>query len=265
MPASARAPALFIGHGSPMNAIEDNDFSAGWRAIAQRFPKPEAIVVASAHWAHDGVRVTAQAQPKTIHDFGGSFPDALRAVQYPAPGAPILAEVVAEMLRSYRAQAVEDWGLDHGTWSVLRWMYPEADVPVIQVSLDARGGAREHYAMGAALAPLRDDGVLIVGSGNIVHNLQVFFRAALAPQDWRERFDEAVVTAAKAHDHAALMRYPNLPDAAIAAPDWDHFMPLFVALGAGGRDAVEPFNRGYLPGISMTSLALGLPVREGDA
>lgn len=252
------APALFIGHGSPMNAIEENDFSRGWRAIAQRFARPEAIICASAHWAtNGGVRVTAQAQPKTIHDFRG-FPPALSAVQYPAPGAPMLAEIVADKLAPFAAQAVEDWGLDHGTWSVLRWMYPDADVPVIQVSLDMRGGAREHYALGVALAPLRDDGVLIIGSGNIVHNLPVFFRRPNAPQPWRERFDEAVVSATLARDHAALMRYPNLPDAADAAPDWDHFMPLFVALGAGGGDPVTPFNRGYAPGISMTSLAFGL-------
>lgn len=249
-------PVLFVGHGSPMNAIEDTVFARGWRDIAGAMPRPRAVLCASAHWARDGAAVTAQARPETIHDFGRSFPPELFAIQYPAPGAPELARKAASLAG---ARAVEDWGLDHGTWSVVKWMYPDADVPVFQVSLDTKGGARAHYALGQKLAPLREDGVLIIGSGNIVHNLPVFFRTPDAPQPWRERYDEAVTRWAVAHDHEALLRYPDLPDAAEAAPDWDHTMPLFVALGAAGTsDAVTPFNRGYIPGLSMTSLAFGL-------
>ncbi len=253
---SARMPVLFIGHGSPMNAIEETEYGRGWRAIAARMPKPRAVLCASAHWARDGVEVTAQTQPETIHDFGRSFPPELFAVQYPAPGAPALARKAASLTGG---RAVEDWGLDHGTWSVIKWMYPAADVPVVQVSLDVNGGADAHYALGQKLAPLRDEDVLIVGSGNIVHNLPFFFRTPNAPQPWRERYDDAITNWAVGHDHAALRRYPDLPDAAEAAPDWDHTMPLYVALGAAGvADAVTPFNRGYLPGLSMTSLAFGL-------
>ncbi len=257
-----RAPALFIGHGSPMNAIEDTPSSRGWREIAGRFPKPRAILCASAHWLTEGVRVTANLRPGTIHDFGG-FPPELFAVQYPAPGAPELAHDVARRLSAFGAEADESWGLDHGTWSVLVHMYPQADVPVFQVSLDARRPPQHHYDIARALAPLRDEGVLILGSGNIVHNLSAFFRRGGETGQGAQAehaFDTFIVDALEARDHGAILGYQTHPEAVHAAPDWDHFFPLFYAVGVQGEgEPAEIFNRHIRPGISMTSVAFGIP------
>jgi 4,5-DOPA dioxygenase extradiol len=257
----SKAPALFIGHGSPMNAIEDTPAARGWADIGARFPKPRAIVCVSAHWVTDGVRVMANAAPRTIHDFGRSFPQALFDISYPAPGEPALAQrIVAERLTYFTAQLDETWGLDHGAWSVLRRMYPEADVPVVQISLDARRTPREHARIGEALAPLREDGVLILGTGNIVHNLGAFFSGA-AIQPWVQAFDDAITDRATRSDITTLSAYQDFADAATAAPDWEHFAPLFYTLGASADEAEDGhvFNRHYDPGISMTSLAFGLP------
>ncbi len=255
-----KAPALFIGHGSPMNAIEDTPSSRGWRAIAARFPKPRAIVCVSAHWITEGVRVTANAQPRTIHDFGG-FPPELFAVQYPAPGDAALAHDIATRLSAFGAETDESWGLDHGTWCVLVHMHPDADVPVLQVSLDARRPLQQHYAIGQALAPLRDEDVVIVGSGDIVHNLRAFFGRGGDDTSAEDRgFDDHIVAAIESGDHQTVLNYRDHPHAAHAAPDWDHFFPLLYALGARGE--IEPahiFNRDFFPGISMTSIAFGLP------
>ena len=252
-----RAPALFIGHGSPMNAIEDTPSA---REIARAFPKPRAVVVASAHWVTEGVRVTSNARPRTIHDFGRGFPQALFDQQYPAPGDPELARSITKKLTAFDARLDDSWGLDHGTWSVLKHMYPDADIPVVQVSLDISRPASEHYAIAQALAPLRDDNVLLLGSGNIVHNLPAFFRAPSPdPQPWVANFDELIV-ASVANDHANIVNYTAQPDADVAAPDWEHFTPVLYALGAQ-RAGETPtiFNRHYQPGISMTSIAFGLP------
>lgn len=254
-----RAPALFIGHGSPMNAIEDTPSARGWAEIARRFERPRAIVMVSAHWVTDGVRVMSNAQPRTIHDFGRGFPQALFAVQYPAPGDPALARVIVEKLTAFGAKLDDSWGLDHGAWSVLKHMYPEADIPVVQVSLDGRRPAAEHYAIGRALASLRDENVLVMASGNIVHNLPAFFRAAsLEPAPWVSSFDELIADAV-ANDHDKIVNYTQQPDAAVAAPDWEHFTPVIYTLAAQ-RDGEAPtlFNRHYQPGISMTSIAFGL-------
>ncbi len=252
-----KAPALFIGHGSPMNAIEDNPFSQGWRAAAGRFGKPRAVLCISAHWVTEGVRVTANALPRTIHDFGG-FPPELFAVQYPAPGAPALAADIAKRLAAFGAETDANWGLDHGAWSVLVHLYPDADVPIAQLSLDARATPQRHYAIGQALAPLRDEGVLILGSGNIVHNLRHWRDSAA--QDWVSSFDDSIADRIAARDHQAVIDYRNHPMAKTAAPDWDHFVPLLYVLGAQGEgETAEWFNRATLPGISMTSLAFGLP------
>lgn len=254
-----KAPALFVGHGSPMNAIERTPASQGWRDVARRFPKPRAIVCVSAHWVTDGLRVAATARPRTIHDFGG-FPPALSAVQYPTPGAPELARDIVQRLAGFNAEADEHWGLDHGAWSVLVHMYPEADIPVLQVSLDARRNPQQHYEIGRALAPLRADNVLILASGNVVHNLRVFFRTPGAPTPWAARFDAFVAERIAARDHAALINYGAHPDAAEAAPDWDHFYPLLYALAAQGEEEpAEAFNRDMSPGVSMTAYAIGLP------
>ncbi len=254
-----KAPALFIGHGSPMNAIEETPATRGWREIAARFPKPRAIIVASAHWLTESVRVTSNECPRTIHDFGG-FPPELFAVQYPAPGAPDLARDVARRLSAFDAETEESWGLDHGTWSVLVHMYPEADVPVIQVSLDARRSPQHHYDIARALAPLREDNVLILGSGNIVHNLCAFFGRGEQVGPWEQEFDDAIVGAVEMCDHGAVMNYKSHPHSARAAPDWDHFFPLFYVLGVqSDGERAEIFNRHFFPGLSMTSLAIGLP------
>lgn len=242
-----------------MNAIEDTPSARGWAEIAQRFPKPRAIVCVSAHWVTDGVRVTSNAHPRTIHDFGRGFPQALFDVQYPAPGDPDLARAIAERLTAFDARLDDSWGLDHGTWSVVKHMYPVADVPIVQVSLDIRRAPEEHYAIARALSELRDDNILILGSGNIVHNLPAFFRApSPEPQPWVESYDVLIAGNADAN-HSAILSYSAQPEAHNAAPDWEHFFPVFYALAAQrpGEHA-HLFNRHYFPGISMTSIAFGL-------
>lgn len=245
-----------------MNAIEDTPAARGWAEVAARFPRPRAIVAVSAHWVTEGVRVMANARPRTIHDFGRSFPQELFDVQYPAPGEPALAQRIVELLTSFGAHLDDSWGLDHGAWSVLRRMYPDADIPVVQVSLDARRGPEEHLAIARALAPLREDNVMILGSGNIVHNLPAFFRTTQI-EPWVRSFDDFVTDTAGRGDDAATLRYASRSEAAEAAPDWEHLFPVFYALGAR-REGELPlvFNRHYFPGISMTSMGWGV---EGDA
>jgi 4,5-DOPA dioxygenase extradiol len=256
-----KAPALFVGHGSPMNAIEDTPSARGWAEFGSSLRKPRAVVCVSAHWVTEGVKVTANARPRTIHDFGGGFPPALFAVEYPAPGDPNLAAEIAARLSAFGAETVEEWGLDHGTWSVLVHMFPDANVPVVQVSLDGRRPPAEHYRIAQALAPLRDQDVMIMGSGDIVHNLRVFF-GRLAPDAINERaFDDDIVAAIERGDHEAVVGYASHPLAARAAPDWDHFFPLLYALGARAEgEAAHVFNRHFFPGISMTSVAFGVGV-----
>lgn len=256
---TTRAPALFVGHGSPMNAIEDSPSARGWADIARRFERPRAIVAVSAHWVTKGVRVTSNAHPRTIHDFGRSFPQALFDVQYPAPGDPALAQKIVDLLTPFGAQLDDTWGLDHGTWSVLRRMYPDADIPIVQLSLDPRRSPQEHFAIGQALLDLRDDSILILASGNIVHNLPAFFRTKQL-EPWVQEFDDFITGAAMTGDDAAVLSYASRPDAHDAAPDWEHFFPVFYALGAR-RDGETPyiFNKHYDPGISMTGFAYGLP------
>jgi len=258
MGAMTRMPVIFVGHGSPMNAIEDNANSRGWADLAKRFAKPAAILCVSAHWVTDGVRVLAAPKPRTIHDFGG-FPAELHAVQYPAPGAPTLAKRVATLLASFGAETDLAWGLDHGAWSVLAWMYPDADVPVLQLSLDARRSPQQHYDIARALAPLRSENVLILASGNIVHNLRAFFGRGLAPGPWSERFEGFVVDAATRSADAEIIAYDTHPDSALAAPDWEHFVPILYALGARSPgERLDVLTRDIVPGVAMTSLAFGL-------
>lgn len=257
---SLRAPALFVGHGSPINAIEDTPAARGWAEIARAFPKPRAIVCVSAHWVTEGVRVTSNARPRTIHDFGRGFPQALFEQQYPAPGDPALAARVATLLTEFGAAPDESWGLDHGTWAVVKHMYPDADVPIVQVSLDVRRPPAEHYAVGQALAPLRDENVLLIGSGDIVHNLQSFFRNQGKPTPWDREFDDYITAAIDRRDHDAVLNYAAHPAIPEANADWEHFFPLFYTLAAqNDGEAPHVFNRHYFPGISMTSIAFGLP------
>jgi 4,5-DOPA dioxygenase extradiol len=242
-----------------MNAIEDTPSARGWAEIARAFPKPRTIVVISAHWVTEGVRVMANAQPETIHDFGRGFPQALFDVQYPAPGDPTLAQQIVSKLSDFGAQLDESWGLDHGAWSVLRRMYPDADIPIVQVSLDARRRPEEHLAIARELAALREDNVLVLAAGNIVHNLPAFFRTRTL-EPWVEQFDTFITSAAERGDDAAVLNYAARSEARDAAPDWDHFFPVFYALGARHEgETAYVFNKYYEPGISMTAFGYGLP------
>jgi 4,5-DOPA dioxygenase extradiol len=252
---NTRAPAIFLGHGSPMNVITENPYRTAWGEIGRSFPKPRAILCVSAHWETSGHFVTASAAPKTIHDFRG-FPEALYAVQYPAPGAPDLARHAAEL-----TGAAEDhsWGLDHGAWSVLRFLYPDADVPIVQFSLDRQRTPAEHYALGQKLSTLRDEGVLILGSGNIVHNLRYFFGAE-RDFDWAVRFNDAVKKKIETGEHQALMDYQSLDrEALLAVPTNEHYLPLLYVLAAqqpSERPAI--LTDSIINSLSMTSVAIGL-------
>jgi 4,5-DOPA dioxygenase extradiol len=254
-----RMPALFIGHGSPMNTLEDNGFTRGWGALARRLPRPRAILVISAHWFIGATAVTAMPRPRTIHDFYG-FPPELFAFDYPAPGAPDVAAEIQDLLKPLWLGLDRDqWGLDHGTWSVLTHMYPEADVPVLQLSINALKPLDYHVEVGRRLAPLRKSGILILGSGNVVHNLQRMDRsrpeAAFA---WSERFDDAVADQL-ARDPGAILTVADHPDFEMAVPTPDHFIPLLYIAGLAAEEGqIRPLVRGYAMGsLSMTCYGVG--------
>lgn len=254
----ARMPVLFIGHGNPMNAIERNEFHQSWEALARRLPRPRAILCISAHWETQGIYATASEWPATIHDFYG-FPEALFAVLYPAPGAPHLARRTVELLSEEGAALDPERGLDHGAWSVLTAMYPDADIPVVQLSIDIREPGTFHYGIGHKLAPLRDKGVLILASGNIVHNLRAFSFRDPEALDWALQCDEDIKQRIVARDHEALMLFDGLgPNANLAIPTPEHYLPLLYALAL--RDTGEPlsfFNSTVISSISMTSVVIG--------
>ena len=227
-------PAIFFGHGNPMNALQQNDWTSGWATIGKSIPRPRAIVCVSAHWYLPATVVSAMAQPRTIHDFGG-FPRELYEVQYRAPGAPELARQVRELLAPLNVELDQSWGLDHGTWSVLVHVFPEADVPVIQLSIDETQPAAFHFELGKRLAPLRDEEVLIMGSGNLVHNLHTYAwgRHTPEPYDWAVRFEETAKHLMLAGEFAPLIDYESLGrDAGLAIPTPDHYLPLLYVLGA---------------------------------
>jgi 4,5-DOPA dioxygenase extradiol len=254
-------PAAFIGHGSPMNALESNRYTGSWRALGAALPRPRAVLVVSAHWYINATAVTAMRRPRTIHDFFG-FPDDLFAVDYPAPGAPEIAAEVEEIARpTWVGQDVDSWGIDHGTWSVLTHMFPEADVPVVQLSIDATKSFDEHLDLGARLAPLRESGVLVVGSGNVVHNL-----GGMDPRrrdegfDWAQRFDDAA-RATMTGSPDALPGIVGARDFDAAVPTPDHFIPLLylAGLGAAAGNGADVLVDGYAYGsLSMTAYTLGL-------
>jgi 4,5-DOPA dioxygenase extradiol len=257
---SQKMPVLFVGHGNPMNAITSNAYTEAWTQLAQALPRPSAILSISAHWYLPGVRVGVQERPRTIHDFGG-FPPELFAVQYPAPGSPELARQTAALIGP-EVQLSEDWGLDHGTWSVLVKMYPDADIPVVQLAIDETRSGPEHHALARKLAPLRQQGVLIFGSGNVVHNLHAYGwgRRQLQPYDWGLRFEAQLRERMEAHDFEAVANYEQMGrDAALSAPTPEHFLPLVYVLAQ--HDGTEPiiypvhvFDGGS---VSMLSVRLG--------
>ena len=254
-------PALFIGHGSPMNTLERNGFTEAWRELGRSLPRPRALLVVSAHWYFGATAVTAMAKPRTIHDFYG-FPPELFAFDYPAPGDPSIAEEVAEAVKPHWLGLDRDqWGLDHGTWSVLAHLYPEADLPVLQLSINALKPIDYHVELARRLAPLRERGILILGSGNVVHNLRrIDWNNPDAAFDWAERFDEAVVEQL-AKDPADILKLQEHPDYALAVPTPDHFIPLLYLAGLAAESGagVEPLVRGYAMGsISMTCYGIGL-------
>lgn len=256
----SRLPVLFIGHGSPMNALADNDFTRTLSALGKKLPRPRAVLCVSAHWYGDGVSVSSASKPETIHDFYG-FPEELFQVRYPAPGHPELARRAWELLSQSGAQLTEDWGLDHGAWSVLRHIFPLADVPVFQLSLDRWKEPDQHFKLAEQLKPLRSEGVLIVGSGNVVHNLgELNPRADAAPYPWAERFDAALKHAVLNRDVQTLTEYmTSFEDAVLAAPTPDHYLPFLYALAASdAQDAITFPYEGFEHGsISLRAVQWG--------
>lgn len=263
---SPRMPVLFLGHGSPMNAIEDNAYRRSWQALGAEFgvkyPQPQLILCISAHWLTRGWWLTGMAQPKTIHDFGG-FPRELFDQQYPAPGAPEVAKAISSAITVPPVGLdMSEWGLDHGTWSVLKPMFPKADIPVLQLSMDYSRPPAEHLALGRQLKALRERGVLIVGSGNVVHNLRATRRDSSAMQayDWAIEFDQMVGQKVEAGDFDALADFQKLGAVAqMAHPTWEHYLPLLHAAGAvAPGESVRFFNASYqAASISMRSVVWG--------
>jgi 4,5-DOPA dioxygenase extradiol len=254
-------PAIFFGHGNPMNAVSGNAWTEAWRRIGEQTARPKAILAISAHWYVPGTSVTVSTAPRTIHDFGG-FPAELYRVQYPAPGEPALARRVQGLLAPLNVALDDSWGLDHGTWSVLKHAYPAADIPVVQISIDESQPASYHFDIGRKLAPLREAGVLIVGSGNLVHNLHAYAwgRHAPDPYDWAVRFESAARGHMLAGDFSPLVNYETLGrDALLSIPTPDHFLPLLYVLGCHEKGDSIGFPVEGIDGgsISMLSVQIG--------
>jgi 4,5-DOPA dioxygenase extradiol len=254
-----RLPTLFLGHGSPMTVITDCPERRAWQVLGRSLPQPKAILVISAHWETQGkTHLTGGPAPRTIHDFGG-FPDELYAIQYPAPGAPELVARIIDLLGPDRAEADETWGFDHGTWGVVQPMYPAADIPLVAMSLDRSLSADEHLATAARLAPLRDEGVLIIGSGNVVHNLRLFRQLIGTVPDWARQFQDRINEAVGAGNHAALTQFAADDEAASAAINSaEHYLPLLYSVGARlPGDATAVFSDTIDGALSMTSYLIG--------
>jgi 4,5-DOPA dioxygenase extradiol len=254
-------PAVFFGHGNPMNAIQHNAYTDAWRALGEAVPRPRAIVSVSAHWYLPGTWVTAMRAPRTIHDFGG-FPRELYQVAYPAPGDPDLARRLQGLLAPVPVGLDEEWGLDHGTWSVLGHAFPQADVPVVQLAIDETQPAEFHYDLGRRLSPLREEGVLVIGSGNLVHNLHAYAwgRHPVEPFDWAVRFERRARELMRAGEHGPLVAYESLGrDAMLSAPTPDHYLPLLYVLGLRREGEPVAFPVEGIDGgsVSMLSVQVG--------
>ena len=255
-------PVLFIGHGSPMNGIEDNEFSQRWTQMAKEIPTPVAVLVISAHWFSKGTRITAMDFPETIHDFAG-FPQSLFDVQYPAPGNPALAMETASLIHSAHVELDHDWGLDHGAWTVVRQMYPDAKIPVFQLSIDYTKGPQYHYDLAKQLYDLRKKGVLIIGSGNMVHNLRVVSWQNINNPgfgfDWALQMNDTFKQLISDGDHKSLINYESLgAEARLAIPTPEHYLPLLYSLGLkGSKEKVLFFNDKAVAGsLTMTSVLI---------
>jgi len=257
-----KMPVLFMGHGSPMNAIEENEFVLGFRTLGRQLPKPNAILCISAHWETQGTFVTAMPQPRTIHDFGG-FPPALFAVQYPAPGSPALAAEIKALVKKTKIGLDDKWGLDHGAWSVIKHLYPNADIPVIQMSLDYSKPPQYHYELARELRALREKGILIVGSGNMVHNLGMVDWQRLNESfafDWALEANTKMKQFISSGDHLSLMNYSGQGRPfQLAIPSAEHYLPLLYTLGLQDTgEAVSFFNDKPVAGaLTMTSVKIG--------
>ena len=256
-------PVLFVGHGSPMNGIEDTAFSRRWTQMAKEIPTPNAVLVVSAHWFTKGTKITAMDFPKTIHDFGG-FPKELFEVQYPAPGNAALAKETKGLIHSANVKLDHDWGLDHGTWTIIRHMYPTANIPVLQLSIDYTKPAQYHYDLAKELYALRKKGVLIIGSGNMVHNLRMVAWDKLNDKeyayDWATKMNNKFKELIQKGDHKPLINYSSLgKDALLAIPTPEHYLPLMYSLGLkGNKDNISFFNDKAVGGsLTMTSVKLG--------
>lgn len=251
-------PAIFFGHGNPLNAILDTPYSRAWAAMGSDQPRPTAILAISAHWYINETAVTAMATPRTIHDFGG-FPPELYAVNYPAPGSPPLAARVAALLQPLAVRLDHDWGLDHGTWSVLTHLFPAADIPVVQLSIDRRQPAAFHYETGRRLGLLRDEGVMIIGSGDIVHNLGTYRWGApdSPPYDWARRFEEQAREAIGRREHQRLVEWEGLGSGAqLAVPTPEHYLPLLHVLGASRETDQLDYPVEGIEGGSISMLSI---------
>jgi 4,5-DOPA dioxygenase extradiol len=256
---SARVPAVFLGHGNPMNALHENAWTRAWAALgADLVPRPRAVLAISAHWYIPGTAVMASPRPRTIHDFGG-FPRELFAVRYDAPGDPALAERIAALLAPLPVEADRSWGFDHGTWSVLRHVFPQADVPVVQLSIDATRPAAFHYELGVRLRALREQGVLILGSGDVVHNLEAYAWGGhpAQPYDWALRFENTVRGRLLAGDHMSVVDYTAFGhDALLSVPTPEHYLPLLYVLGASLPGELVTFPTDGIDGGSVSMLAV---------
>lgn len=258
----SRMPALFLGHGSPMNALEENRYTTAWRHAGDTLPRPRAIIAVSAHWYTRGTAVTAMAHPRTLHDFGG-FPQALFDTRYPAPGLPELAEQLVSLLAPIPVQLDHSWGFDHGSWGVLIKMYPQADIPVVQLSIDSTQSPAWHFELGQKLAALRDEGVMIVASGNVVHNLRkVRWDGGDEVYPWASSFEQFVRDNLTAESDAAshpLVNFMQHPGAALSNPTPEHYLPLLYVLGARqqGEAISIPVDGMEMGAISMLSVQVG--------